>query len=193
MANSFYTPILTLEDTPDADFANTLGAVLQTANPITYYRVKAVIDGEVLELSRLARRPKNLRGTRVFVHLLDLHETVEAARPVKEEPPPVPTTRTKIEPLSAERLSALRVHVNRFLGHLEFGPAHKGEQTAIIIILLTLGLTPDQVVQAIQSFGFEEFKSKGTVIQRRRGLRIRGWEMNFCRKHGITVDLDAII
>ena len=195
MANSLYTPLL--KGTPDADFANTVGAVLQSSNPVTYYRVKAVIDGEVLEISRLARRPKQLKYTPAFIRPPDLHETVFAARPVKPQDEPesgeTPTKRTKSEPLSDERLDGLRTHINRSVTRMDFGPARKGEKTAAIIILLTLGLTPDQVVQTMQYSGWPLFRSKATIMQRRRGLRIGGWEMDFCGKHGIVVDLEKIL
>lgn len=184
------------------------GAVLQSQKPQTYYRVQVVHMNEaVLEVSRLARRPQNLKYTPEIVTVDELCKTLDEARDVYEarqrkaaaaEQPPIGT-----EPQqdAADRspdgsgagpsghLQAILDYMSR-CGSL-FGPAGKGQKTALILLLLRRGLGPDEtvaVMQELDAFWNGNGKwttTKGTVTQRRRGLRINGWEMDTCLKYRV--------
>ena len=193
MANSQY--IRKLDSTvPHADFANQIGGLLASFNPVTYYRVKALHE-DILEVSRLARRPKQMKTEAAPIEIENLFATLEELKAAEQEntepttaEPKKSSRRSKSELLGGERIEAIRLYMNTYLSKLDFGPRRKGERTAAILILLTLGLSPDQVVTMMQALGWRSFTSKGTVMQRRRGLRIRGWEYDFCMKHNIQVN-----
>lgn len=198
MANSSY--IITSDLTgPHASFGAQVGGLVQTFAPVTYLRTKALHDdGEILEVSRLARRPKKANaniaildsGAILFESLRGAGRHLDERKKAAQEPTPETKTDEEVSNEEAQDFSGPIDHVNRFIDRMEFGPARKGEKTARIIILLTLGLNPKDVVTVMASAWYPGFSSRGTVLQRRRGLRIKGWEADFCTKHGISIPDD---
>lgn len=167
---------------PHSKFSAQEGAIVQSFNPVRYYRVReGHFNWRILECSILARRPKKLQYvpapvTRVF-------DSFEDAKKAHQ-----PCTRS--EPLDPDRIEQLRLDVHIAISKMDFGPKQKGRRTAYIICFLAQELTPAQVVHMMQVVGFTSFTSVGAVMQRRRGLRIKGWEIKFAEKHGITIPDD---
>ena len=200
MANSSYIIASDLTG-PHASFGAQVGGLIQTFSPVTYYRTKSLIDdGTILEVSRLARRPKKATSTiaahsgTIFDSILEARDEIAARTEAVDNPDQdafddMRTSGTRTDDDDEEDFSGKIDHVDRFISKLEFGPGRKGEKTARIIILLTLGLSPKDVLKVLQTW-YPEFSSRGAILQRRRGLRIMGWEAGFCKKHGIMIPTD---
>ena len=175
-----------------SEFSRQDGSLLRTTNPIRYVRVKAIHDEWILEVSVLARKPKQLKYDPEMIPPEAVFDTLEDAHAAKtkwEFARPAPVTKSRrisptITDLDTDRIDAINVHVMRSMNVVELGPKRRGEKTLIILLLIQLGLVDTQVVAFMQTY-FNLSTSRGTVAQRRRGLRIKGWEVSTLTRHGL--------
>lgn len=199
--NTKYTPRQNLPDEACRE-----GAVLQSQNPQVYYRVKGVTE-TTLTVSPLKARPKKLAYTPELITVEDLsaHEADATVRhkmwadnqKPTESAPEEPKRRAR-DTQSDDGLTMIKDRVTQVLTDFRaissiFGPGGKGIKTVLILMLLLKGLSNNGVVRAMEIIdeiwqGEGKWTTKrGVVVQRRRGLRIRGWEVATMRKVGIRV------